>query len=176
MSPKTIFLKRTFVRLLLLLASVIVSAVAADRPKLVIYISVDQMKAEYLDWYKAEFTGGFKRFLRDGAVFTNADLNYAPSETGPGHAALGTGAYPVHSGILSNEWLDRKSGINHYCVEDTTAGKVDGEGGGVSPKTLVVTGLGDWWKKSIPGSKVVSLSVKDRAAILMGGQHPDYAF
>lgn len=149
---------------------------ATERPRLVLYISVDQMKAEYLDWYKQEFTGGFRRFLNEGAVFTNADLNYAPSETGPGHAALGTGAYPEHSGILSNEWTDPRTRKITYCVEDKTAGKVDGEGGGFSPRNLVVTGIGDWLKASSPESRVVAVSSKDRAAILMGGQHPDLAF
>ena len=82
---------------------------SAQPPKLVIYLSIDQMKAEYLDWYRAEFTGAFKRLLTEGTQFTNADLNYAPSETGPGHAALSSGSYPIHSGITGNEWLDRIS-------------------------------------------------------------------
>jgi predicted AlkP superfamily pyrophosphatase or phosphodiesterase len=134
------------------------------------------MKAEYLEWYKREFKGVFRRFLDDGAIFTNADLNFAPSETGPGHAALGTGSYPRHSGIPSNEWTDPKTRKLIYCVEDKTAGKVDGEGGGFSPRNLVVSGIGDWLKTASKDSKVVALSSKDRAAILMGGQHPDLAF
>jgi predicted AlkP superfamily pyrophosphatase or phosphodiesterase len=146
------------------------------RPKLVVFVSIDQMKAEYLERYKNEFTGGFKRMLSEGTLFTNADLNYAPSETGPGHATLGTGCYPWKSGILANEWIDHKTGKNFYCVEDSTAEKAELEGGGVSPKNLVVTGIGDWLKQSSPSSKVIAASMKDRAAILMGGQRPDYAF
>jgi predicted AlkP superfamily pyrophosphatase or phosphodiesterase len=149
---------------------------AAERPRLVLYISIDQMKAEYFDWYRQEFTGGFRRFLNGGTLFTNADLNFAPSETGPGHAALGTGTYPAHSGIPSNEWTDPKTRKVTYCVEDKTAGTVDGEGGGFSPKNLVVTAIGDWLKASSPESRVIALSSKDRAAILMGGQHPDLTF
>jgi predicted AlkP superfamily pyrophosphatase or phosphodiesterase len=129
---------------------------SAQRPKLVIYISVDQMKAEYLEWYKAEFTGGLKRFVSEGTVFTNADLNYAPSETGPGHATLGTGAYPMHSGILANEWIDLKTGKDVYCVEDSTAEKAEAEGGGVSPKSLAVTAIGDWLRQASPDSKVIA--------------------
>lgn len=170
------FVKRSFSLLVVMLLCAIGFLQSAERPRLVIFISIDQMKAEYFEWYKAEFTGGFKRLLNEGVVFTNADLNYAPSETGPGHASLGTGAYPVHSGIISNEWIDPKSGKETYCVDDSTAGKVDGEGGGYSPRNLVVTGLGDWWKQASPASKVISASIEDRAAILMGGQHPTYAF
>lgn len=149
---------------------------SGERPKLVIFISIDQMKAEYLEWYRAEFTGGFKRMLAEGTQFTNADLNYAPSETGPGHAALGSGSYPMHSGITSNDWLDRKTLKEVYCVEDSTAERAEAEGGGVSSKNLMVTALGDWLKKASPASKVFSASIKDRAAILMAGQRPDCAF
>ena len=162
--------------MIILLSTFAVSAQPVKRPKLVIYISIDQMKAEYLDWYKVEFTGGFRRFLTQGTVFRNADLNYAPSETGPGHASLGTGAYPAHSGIISNDWFDPVSGAYDYCVQDASAGPVDGEGGGVSPLNLQVSGLADWWKQSLPGSKVIAASVKDRAAILMSGKHPDCAY
>jgi predicted AlkP superfamily pyrophosphatase or phosphodiesterase len=149
---------------------------SGQRPKLVIFVSIDQMKAEYLDWYKAEFKGGFKRILAEGTQFTNADLNYAPSETGPGHAALGTGSYPMHSGITANDWFDRKTLKQVYCVEDTTAEKAEAEGGGVSSKNLMVPALGDWLKRVSPASKVIAASIKDRAAILMGGQKPDLAF
>jgi predicted AlkP superfamily pyrophosphatase or phosphodiesterase len=169
-------MKRTiaFVSILLFLATGFLES--GQHPKLVIFISIDQMKAEYLDWYKAEFTGGFKRILAEGTQFTNADLNYAPSETGPGHAALGTGSYPMHSGITANDWLDRKTLKQVYCVEDTTAEKAEAEGGGVSSKNLMVTALGDWLKNASPTSKVIAASIKDRAAILMGGQKPDCAF
>jgi predicted AlkP superfamily pyrophosphatase or phosphodiesterase len=149
---------------------------SGQKPKLIIFISIDQMKAEYLDWYKAEFTGGFKRFLSEGTQFTNADLNFAPSETGPGHAALGAGSYPMHSGIPGNEWLDRKSLKQVYCVEDPAAEKTEAEGGGMSSKNLMVTALGDWLKKISPSSKVIAASLKDRTAILMAGMRPDYAF
>jgi len=144
--------------------------------KLAVFVSIDQMKAEHLERYKNEFTGGFKRMLSQGTVYTNADLNFAPSETGPGHATLGTGCYPWKSGILANDWIDPKTGKNVYCVEDSTAEKAELEGGGMSPRNLVVTGIGDWLKQSSPSSKVIAVSVKDRAAILMGGQGPDYAF
>lgn len=140
------------------------------------FVSIDQMKAEYLEWYKAEFTGGFKRILAEGTQFTNADLDYAPSETGPGHAALGTGSYPMHTGITGNNWLDRKTHKQVYCVEDSTAEKAEAEGGGVSSKNLMVTALGDWLKMATPTSKVLAASIKDRAAILMAGQKPDCAF
>ncbi|MFA6540884.1 MAG: alkaline phosphatase family protein, partial [Bacteroidota bacterium] len=136
----------------------------SKKPSLIIYISVDQMRADYMDRYDRYFHGGLNR-LSQGIVFANADLNYATSETGPGHATLGTGCYPYKSGIISNDWIDEKSMKDVYCVADSTAGKVDGIGGGFSPRNLQVTAIGDWLKRSSPDSKVITASAKDRAAI-----------
>jgi predicted AlkP superfamily pyrophosphatase or phosphodiesterase len=169
-------MKRKIAVIVGLVLLTVVSLESAQRPKLVLYISIDQMKAEYLDQFRRELTGGLKRLATEGTVFTNADLNYAPSETGPGHAALGTGSYPSKSGILSNEWVDLKTQKEVYCVEDSTAEKAEAEGGGVSPKHLLVTALGDWLRQASPDSKVIAMSIKDRAAILMGGQRPNFAF
>jgi predicted AlkP superfamily pyrophosphatase or phosphodiesterase len=148
----------------------------SQKSQLVILISIDQMRADYFTRYENAFTGGLGRLYREGLVFTNADLNYAASETGPGHATLATGSYPGTNGILANEWVDPKSRQPLYCVQDSTAKMVDGEGGGCSPSHLAVTAFGDWLKAASPSSKVISVAVKDRAAILMGGKHPDYAF
>ncbi len=149
---------------------------AQQKPKLVVLISVDQMVPEYLERYGQQFTGGFKRLSTEGIVFTNATLNYASSETGPGHATLSTGSYPSTSGILANEWNDPKTRKRIYCVGDSLAKPVEGKGGGVSPRNLVVTTIGDWLKAESLVAKVVSVASKDRAAVLMGGKRPNYAF
>ena len=145
-------------------------------PKLIVFISVDQMRQDYFERFGDEFTGGLGRIYREGVFFSHADLNYAASETGPGHATLATGQYPRHSGIPGNDWLDPRTGRMVYCVEDSGAGQVHGEGGYRSPKNLLVSSVGDWLKTSSPSSKVISISSKDRAAILMGGKNPDIAF
>jgi predicted AlkP superfamily pyrophosphatase or phosphodiesterase len=145
------------------------------KPALIIFISVDQMRADYVTRYEHYFHGGLKR-VSEGIVFANGELNYATSETGPGHATLGTGCYPHKSGIIANDWIEEHAMKEVYCVQDSSAQKVDGVGGGSSPRNLKVTAIGDWLKQSSPLSKVITASAKDRAAILMGGQHPDYAF
>ncbi len=145
-------------------------------PQLIVFISIDQMRADYFERYNKYFTGGFNRLYSQGIVYSNADLNFAASETGPGHASLGTGCFPWKSGIVGNEWLERTTFNEMYCVSDTTAKPVDSVGGGFSPRNLVVTGVGDWLKQQSPKSKVITASTKDRAAILMGGKNADYAF
>lgn len=152
------------------------AAAKSPAPKLILFVSIDQMRADYFDRYGSYFTGGFGRMYKQGIMFTNADLNFSASETGPGHATLGTGSFPWKSGIVGNEWIDRSTMKEVYCVSDSTAQKVDGSGGGVSPKNLIVTGLGDWLKENSPDSKIITASTKDRAAILMGGKKANYAF
>jgi predicted AlkP superfamily pyrophosphatase or phosphodiesterase len=149
---------------------------APSTPGLVLYISVDQMREDYFERFAHEFTGAFGRMYREGVFFSHAHLNYAASETGPGHATLGTGCYPGHSGITGNEWTDPDTKKGVYCVEDSAATPVGGEGGYRCPRNLLVPSVGDWLKSSSPSSKVISVSSKDRAAILMGGKDADYAF
>jgi predicted AlkP superfamily pyrophosphatase or phosphodiesterase len=149
---------------------------ATDAPRLVVFISIDQMRADHLERYRQLYTAGFQKMLSQGTAFSNAGLNYAISSTGPGHATLSTGMYPWKSGIVSNNWTDRLTNRKVYCVEDSTAQPVDGEGGGRSPRLLRATTLGDWLQTASPRSKVISLSYKDRAAILLGGKQPTGAY
>lgn len=176
--------KRTIMRITIrrVLLTVIVSALVATRafalqvPRLVIFISFDQMREDYFDRFAPYYIGGLRQLYTEGTFYSNANLNYASSATCLGHAALSTGAYPMTSGISDNEWLNPVTRKSVYCVEDISAGKVDGEGGGESPNNLLVTAIGDWLKASSPKSKVIAASGKDRAAILMGGKQADCAY
>jgi predicted AlkP superfamily pyrophosphatase or phosphodiesterase len=154
----------------------LLSIAQPTNPKLIVFLSIDQMRADYFTRYGKYFTGGFDRLYRTGITYANADLNFSASETGPGHAALGTGTFPWKNGIVGNEWFDRTNNKEMYCVADSTSKPVDGIGGGFSPNNLVVTAVGDWLKQHSPKSKVIAASTKDRAAILMGGKKADYAF
>ncbi len=142
-------------------------------PKLVVLISVDQMSPEYFGRFSPIWSGGLHRLYSRGIVYRNCSLGYAWTETGPGHATMATGCYPSKHGILLNEWHDRRTTERIYCMRDSSARPVDGAGGLVSPSNLAVTTVGDWLKSVSPLSRVVSLSIKDRSAILMGGKQAD---
>lgn len=149
---------------------------AGSKPKLVVFISIDQMRGDYFERFGESFNNGLNRLWHEGIVYTNADLNYATTETGPGYATLSTGTYPAKSGIHGNEWIEPDTRNEVYCVADSTVSPVEGLGSRMSPRNLVTTGLGDWLKAASPRSKVFSTSIKDRAAILMGGKRPDKVF
>lgn len=141
-------------------------------PKLIVVISVDQMRADYLERFAAYETGGLHFFATQGADFLNANYQHLPTETCVGHTTLLSGRNPSHTGIVSNNWYDRTSAKMVYCVDDAEATLVGGTGAPVSPAKLVGDNFSDWFQKSFPGARVYSFSMKDRAAILMGGHHP----
>ncbi|MDQ3673737.1 MAG: alkaline phosphatase family protein, partial [Gemmatimonadota bacterium] len=60
----------------------------AAPPSLVVLITVDQLRGDYLDRFASQLKGGFGRLARGGAWFTNAHHDHAITETAPGHATL----------------------------------------------------------------------------------------
>jgi hypothetical protein len=128
---------------------------------LVILITVDQLRPDYLTRYGQQFTGGFRRILDAGTFFDHARQNHAITETAPGHATLLSGREPAHTGILDNE----------EGVEDTSAPLLGGSrGAGASPRRFRGTTLYDWLRVADPRTRVLSVSRKDRGAILPVGQ------
>lgn len=151
-------------------------APASARPRLVLVVSVDQLRADYLARFSPHFTGGLRRLLDRGAVFTNARYRHACTETGPGHAVILSGRSPRSSGIVANEWYDRALRRRVNVVDDPTVVVLGGAGRAASPASFHGFTLGDALKKQSPGSRVVGASFKDRSAILMAGPRADAAY
>lgn len=149
---------------------------AVKRPRLVLFIAVDQMWSDYIDRFAPLYTGGLKRLREEGVVFTNAYYRHANSETGPGHAALLSGRHARDNGIVANDWFDRLKGAAVNVVEDPTVRAVPGPGRNASPVNFMATTIGDLLKTASPRSKVVGVAGKDRAAILMAGRRADAAY
>ena len=166
---------------LFLVFSVITLTQAQERPKLVVGIVVDQMKMEYLYRFSDDFSSnGFKKLMSNGYTFQNMHYNYMPTYTGPGHASIYTGATPSIHGIVGNEWFSRSSGKEMYCTDDTSV-KTLGDGtakeGEMSPKNLQSTTVTDELRLATNfKGKVISMSLKDRGAILPGGHFANWAF
>ena len=146
-----------------------------ERPALVLTIIVDQMRYDYLTRYGSEFKGGLKRLLEQGAVFTNANYEAAPTVTAVGHSTILSGATPSISGIAGNTWYERSEGKNVQSITDDNV-KALGGGSGASPKRLLVSTVGDELKISGKGGKIYGVSLKDRAAILPAGRSANGAF
>ena len=100
----------------------------SERPKLVLVVSIDQMRFDFLERFEPLFKGGLRQLLDRGGVFTNANYRHASTETGPGHSVLLSGSHPSHSGIVANEWWDPflKKAIN--VIDDPTQTTLGGRG------------------------------------------------
>ena len=170
---------------------------SAAKPRLVVGITVDQMRADYLSrfgaWEDASSPatfgeGGFRRMVEEGFTCRDHHFGYAPTYTGPGHASIYTGTTPTVHGIVGNDWYDRASGTSVYCASDTSVKGVNGDGvdfeglilgssGQMSPHRMLSTTLGDELKMATGGqAKVYGVSMKDRGAILPAGHAADGAF
>jgi predicted AlkP superfamily pyrophosphatase or phosphodiesterase len=144
-------------------------------PKLIIAISVDQFSADLFAQYRSQFTGGFKR-LAGGVVFPSGYQSQSATETCPGHSTILTGAHPSRSGIVANTWFDlgtAREDKKIYCAEDESVPGSTSDNYTVSPVHLKVPTLGDRLKAANSASRVVSVSGKDRAAVMMGGKATD---
>lgn len=150
--------------------------VPARRPRVVVVIVVDQMRADYFDRFEAQLQGGLARLAESGVFFTDAHHAHAITNTAPGHASISTGTFPSHHGIVSNTWLDHATGRKVMAVDDPAHRILGQEGPGISPKHLLRPAIGDWVQATHPESVVVSLSLKDRAAMMLGGLKPDGAY
>ncbi|MBC8164948.1 MAG: alkaline phosphatase family protein, partial [Bryobacteraceae bacterium] len=94
---------------LLLAAASLLPAAPARKPKLLINLAVDQFRYDYLTRFRSDYTGGLKRLLERGAVYTNAHYEHFPTVTAVGHSTMLSGAMPSVSGIVGNEWYDRET-------------------------------------------------------------------
>jgi predicted AlkP superfamily pyrophosphatase or phosphodiesterase len=151
----------------------------ATKPKLIVAIAVDQFRYDYTTRFRSRYTSGLARMLSQGAVYVDAHQDHYPTVTATGHATYLTGSVPATSGIIGNEWFDRKSGKMITSVEDAATKIVglDSAGVGSSPHNLIVSALGDELKIADRGtSKVIGISMKDRAAILPAGRMADAAY
>jgi arylsulfatase A-like enzyme len=135
------------------------------RPKLVVMVVFDQMRGDYLKKWQPIFgEGGFKRLQNDGAWFTNCHYSYAYTLTAAGHTSLVTGTTPSVHGIIANDWYDRANAESVSSVTPPPEEKTKG----VGPYRRKAETVGDVLLRVLMGKgRVASLSIKDRAAILM---------
>ncbi|HYW47436.1 MAG TPA: alkaline phosphatase family protein [Bryobacteraceae bacterium] len=164
--------------LFVLVAAGLLASGAPPKPKLLVAIIIDQFRYDYLTRFRSEYTAGFDRLLTRGAVFTNANYIQFPTVTAAGHSTFLTGATPSVSGIVANEWFDREEAAHVTSVSDRGTKLLGGDPQeGASPHRLLVSTVGDELKMAHGGkSRVIGISLKDRAAILPAGHAADAAY
>ncbi|MCD9527773.1 alkaline phosphatase family protein [Photobacterium carnosum] len=166
----------------------ITSLAAPPKPKLIVQITVDALRGDLLERYKANFgNDGFRYLMDNGTYYTNAYYQHGNTETIVGHVSLATGAPPSVHGMVGNVWYDRNKERLVYNVEDGNYQMLNAGAGvnkateidptqkiatkdGRSPDPILATTFSDELAISNNGvSKIFSVSVKDRGAISLGG-------
>ncbi len=155
---------------------------APARPKLVVLLVVDQMRGDYVDKFLGQWTGGLKRLVEEGAWFRDAAYPYAATETCVGHATISTGAFPATHGMVANAWWDRQDQKMVTCTADPDPNVKNIGYAGATPK-----GADTAWRMAVPSfaeelkfqtsgaTRIVTFSLKARAAITMAGHRADAA-
>lgn len=133
---------------------------ASSAPTLVVFITIDQMRADYFDRFASQLEGGLARLDHGGALFTNAFQDHAVTETAPGHATTLSGRFPRHTGIV----------VNSAGVQDPQSPVIGAPSLNASPFRFRGGTLIDWIRIKDPRSRALSVSRKDRAAILPLGR------
>jgi arylsulfatase A-like enzyme len=136
------------------------------KPRLIVFITVDQMRSDYVDRWAGQLTGGLARFGRNGAFFTNAFQDHAVTETAPGHSVVMSGRFPRSTGILRNT----------AGVEDPQAPLITSKDPPASPYRFRGSVLIDWLRTRDGRSRALSVSRKDRGAILPMGRAKQNVF
>ena len=148
-----------------------------EKPKLIVGIVVDQMRADYLYRFANHYgENGLKLLMNEGMNFQNCHYNFVPTFTGPGHASIYTGTTPSNHGIVANSWWSKSENKRVNCVEDVHSlpiGSATDSKGNYSPVRLKSNTITDQIKLMDSRSKVISISIKNRGAILPGGHAPD---
>ncbi|MBS1952808.1 MAG: alkaline phosphatase family protein [Cyanobacteria bacterium SZAS-4] len=149
-----------------------------SRPKLVVLLIADQFSYNYIPRYLDKFTsGGIKLLMDRGATFTDCKFANASTQTAVGHSIISTGAYPWATGIVGDDWYDRRKNKPISAVSDEAMKVVGANGTGSSSHFMQGTTIGDQMKLATNGrSKVVTISLEDRSALLLAGKLANGAY
>jgi len=139
---------------------------ATERPRLIVFLTIDQMRSDYVDRWRGQLTGGLARLSQHGAFFTNAFQDHGVTETAPGHSVTMSGRFPRSTGILRNT----------AGVEDPQSPLVTSKDPPASPYRFRGSTLIDWLRTRDERSRALSISRKDRGAILPMGRAKQNVF
>jgi hypothetical protein len=157
-------------------ASAVCGQTTSSVPKLVVGITIDKLRSDYMDAFSPIYgEGGFKRLLDEGVVYPNIQYSTANVDRASSVSSIYTGTVPYNHGIVGEAWLDRSSLRPMYCVDDF---KFRGHNTSdyTSPKNLLVSTIGDELKIATEGkAKVYSVAPFKEVAILSAGHAADWA-
>jgi hypothetical protein len=139
-------------------------------PKLVVNITIDQLRTDYLEQFAPLYsTSGFKKLLTNGKIYEAAKYSFSPVDRSAAIACIASGTTPYYNGIPSNSWLNRETFRPVFSVDDNTYV--------TAPSKLSVSTIGDEMKVASNGNSLVYAVAQYRdAAVLAAGHAANGAF
>ena len=130
---------------------------AAQRPRAILIVVLDGTRPDYLERH-ASAMPAFTALRKKAAWFSNARINYVPTNTAAGHATIATGADPRAHGITGNNLFDRVQRKRHDMME------------GWNPRDLVALTLPDVWLLHTGGkARVIAQGSSVPSSTALGG-------
>lgn len=145
-------------------------------PKLVVGITVDRLRSDYLKAFSPLYgEGGFRRLMNEGVMYANVEYSTANVDRATSVSSLYTGTVPYNHGIVGEMWMDRNTMRPKYCVDDKNyAGRSTSDC--TSPRNLLVSTIGDELKVATDGKAMVySIAPYRDVAVLSAGHAADWA-
>lgn len=142
---------------------------AGSKPRLVVLLALDGLRADLLDRYDAAFTGGFHRLRHEGVRFTNAWVDHAVTVSHAGHVTLATGDWPSHHGIVDAGFYVPRGSTRVLvdAVEDSTESIVGVPGSrGYSPRHVLVPGIAEWTRSADPAARTLAVGTGNISSLL----------
>lgn len=145
---------------------------ARQVPRLVVNITIDQLRTDFLEAYAPLYSDyGFKRLLEKGKVYENATYPMVQPDRASAISSVITGTVPYYHSIVGERWLDKESLRPLYSTEDLK------QNGLPSPIHLSVSTIGDELKVASHGeARIIAIAPFRDAAILSAGHAADGAF
>jgi predicted AlkP superfamily pyrophosphatase or phosphodiesterase len=157
----------------LLCACLLVPVRTASRPRLLVLVVADQMRADHLTTFRQRWTGGMKVLLDEGAWFSRAEYPYLNTVTCAGHTTIATGAYPRTHGVVLNGWWHAEAGAYQDCMSDPASPHISygrPAASGSSTMRVRVPTLADELRAHRPEARVVVMGLKARSTIPLAGR------
>ncbi|MEE4198917.1 MAG: alkaline phosphatase family protein [Bacteroidales bacterium] len=149
-------------------------------PKLIVGITIEEMRYEMLLRYWEVFTDqGFRKLVDQGVLCTQVHHNYLITQNAPGQASIVTGTYPSYHGIVADQWHDKLGDKNVGAADEKRYNLVNGRIslGNFTPRNLLASTIGDELKLATrDSSKVISIAANPVSSVISGGRLADYAF
>ena len=146
-------------------------------PKLVVCITIDQLRGDYLDYFKGVFgEQGFKRLMNEGIAYRHVQFEFSSIDQASAFATIFTGSNPCYHSITGNKRYDFEKELEQSCIYDAHfLGNYTHQN--FSPKNLLSSTIGDELKYASKGaSKVFAIAPEAESAIISAGHAADGAF